>query len=610
MSARRSRRDESGVYALIFAALTLALMMAAAFTVDIASQVNSKQQLTKQLDTAAQAGSFRLDLSSGSAARARADAVSFAQDNGSDSTLYIDFWCVVARGNPGTNPATAKASQIPRTCNPGGTAPWRVDTLPHMVCSELLCAIPCPEIGAGITCNTIRVSSVRDVPFTFGPAGGVPKGRTGAVVSVACKGPCGSLPPNPMDVAVVADRTSSMDDTELSQMVTGIRGMLKVMTPSQQYVALGTIGRSSVSATPSSEPSASCPVAASGSRTSGAWIPVPFTNDYLNANESDLNTTASSALVRSVGCLDQSSTGTALAAPMKAAARYLLGGAYATNNLSSLPGRPVGVPRKVLIFETDGEPNESTGGGPTGSTSLDNASDPFAGDDTSTTVGPVTTSASTPTQTTQTRIVTPSGCHQQSCKKTYTDTLVNVGQTDTRTTTTTYYDNGDAACNNLGAVASNAKAAGILVITIAYGLSGTNCGATHGPPMSSSSSAAAPKVVVSPASCNAGTVTNQRLDLTCGQNATVTTTTVTTVTVTNRIDDGEPTVLGTLAAAASPVPGGGASTSNGCATAAAVATENADGDFFFCAAAASDLANIFEAALGQAVTGITLMNLP
>ncbi len=79
----------------------------------------------------------------------------------------------------------------------------------------MICAIPCVEPTPNtatpkIACNTIRVYQGRDVPFTFARAGGIQKGNTGNVVSVACKGSCGTINPNPLDVAVIADRTLSM----------------------------------------------------------------------------------------------------------------------------------------------------------------------------------------------------------------------------------------------------------------------------------------------------------------------------------------------------------------------------------------------------------------
>ena len=191
------------------------------------------------------------------------------------------------------------------------------------------------------------------------------------MTSVACKGSCGTIPPNPMDVAVVADRTGSMSSADITAMITGIKSMFQVMTPSQQYVALGTIGRSkqgasSTSCTGSakawSEPSSS-------DTTKGPWMPVPFSNDYLTAGTTNIN--ANSTLVKAVECLkNSSSTGTHLASPMKYAARYLLG--IDPNNLGSLPAR-TGTIRKAIIFETDGAPNEKIATG--GSTTLNNPGD-------------------------------------------------------------------------------------------------------------------------------------------------------------------------------------------------------------------------------------------
>ena len=53
--------------------------------------------------------------------------------------------------------------------------------------------------------------------------------------------------------------------------------------------------------------------------------------------------------------MSDTAQGTTLAAPMKAAAKYLLG--LTANNLGSLPERTP-LPREVLSFETDGQPNE------------------------------------------------------------------------------------------------------------------------------------------------------------------------------------------------------------------------------------------------------------
>jgi hypothetical protein len=271
-------------------------------------------------------------------------------------------------------------------------------------------------------------------------------------------------------------------------MISGIRSMLTVMTPSQQYVSLGTIGPAkNNAATLTSTTCRSDPYSGSLSSTgtSWRWMSLPFHADYQAATTPP-TPNAGSDLVKAIDCLNRSSsTGTHLAAPMKAAARYLLG--HDANNLASLPPR-TGTPKKVLIFETDGQPNES-----------------FSG-------------------------------------------------TSTTLTTNAYpgSSNGATACTNLGTVASNAKAADITVITVAYNLDTHRCSGSSGP-----------------------------------------------------------TVTGTLAAAASPDPAGNPSDAdNACDSAALRATENADGDFFFCAASGDDMAEVFRTAIGSASGGIRLIRLP
>ena len=72
-----------------------------------------------------------------------------------------------------------------------------------------------------------------------------------------------------------------------------------------------------------------------------------------------------------------------------------------------------------------------------------------------------------------------------------------------------------------------------------------------------------------------------------------------------------PTVTATLAGAASPDVNGVASDAdNDCSTATRRATENADGDFFFCAASGDDMAALFVHAIGSASGGIKLIKMP
>jgi hypothetical protein len=325
------------------------------------------------------------------------------------------------------------------------------------------------------------VEDGKDVGYSFAPVIGIDQGNTGSLSSSACKGSCGAEAPNPMDVVFVADRTSSMSTTDRNLMIAAIKSTLQTMTPSQQYVALGTIHRSS--ATPGS-----CITTPSSSATSGPWIPVPFKDDYTLPPSSPGGTPPlnnSSTLVSGVNCLTASSQGTYLAAPLKAAARYVLG--LTPNNLGSLPAREP-TPRKAIIFETDGQPNENN---ITGSTSLSSSSD--------------------------------------------------IGNSD-----------GGTACTNLSQVATNAKGQGVLIITIAFG------------------------------------------DATSAQ-----------------CESGGQYVRNVLAAAASPDAQGAASDAdNNCSTSSLRTTENADGDFFFCAASGSELASIFASAINQLNPNTRLVRIP
>ena len=636
----RRKRDELGVVAIIAALLALLLLMFAAYAVDIGMQVNRKHQLNDTLDSAAQAGAFELP---GSSITARAKALEFAaaHDPTETGTLApnVDFWCVVA--SKGTAPNfVVETLDIPSTCNPG-TSPYTPGanyktTGRAVTCSKLICAIPCVEPTPNnatppIACNTIRVFQGRSVPFGFAPAGGIQQGHTGNVISVACKGSCGTVPPNPMDVAIVADRTNSMGLTNLNKLIAGIKDMLKVMTPSMQYVALGTIGRSqptSASQTGNCAGSSTALTHPSSAGTTGRWVPISFSDNYVDGSQ-NLNT--SSALVKGVECLNKSYTsgypgsdiyqGTTLAAPMKAAARYLLG--TDPNNLSALPNNRTPTPNKVLIFETDGQPNERTPVNPTlpyttglGSNSLGDSTDIFS--------HPLRTlPAVNATQADTSVLTTPSGKRV---------TTITHNKTVTHT-----YNGGSTACQNLIDVAANAKAAGIIVIMIGYNMAPVlpadeatelkapqrsgqpkKCQDYDGIKSDYSNLSGTPANSYNYDTSSSNTVTNS--DTSPGVNCPapnetkkcITITKTTTVTSYKRSLASTP-VLNVMAAAASPTRGDVPVPSvaqNDCSTQALRDTENSDGDFLFCASSGTDMAPIFRTALGQVSKGIKLIKMP
>ena len=335
---------------MLFALLIPVLFGVLAVALDIGKLVYEHQQLSNALDAAALAGAASLP---NDPAGASAAALAYARANDSEALPSVTFWCVVASAGAATGVASG---QIPSVCDPG--------TVAGAKCNDRICAIPCIP-GSGHTCNTITVTDDKDVPFAFAPVIGVDTGNTGSLASDACRGSCGAQSPNPMDIALVADRTGSMSAANRNLMVTGIKSTLQTMTKEQQYVALGTIHRSSSSP-------GSCITKPSTDNT-GPWIPVPFSNNYtLNpatpGATPPLNT--SSTLVSGLDCLTSSSGGTYLASPLKAAARYVLGSA--ANNLASLPVRSTPA-RKGIVFETDGQPNEENIS--TGTTSLNDAGD-------------------------------------------------------------------------------------------------------------------------------------------------------------------------------------------------------------------------------------------
>lgn len=357
----RGERGERGAIAIMTAFLTVVMLVVAALAVDISTQVNERQKLYDTIDAAAHAGAYSLPIPPPGMPTARAAALDFFEKNDLPPSTppvvpTVDFFCVVASKLVG-GIWVVDTSQIPATCNPVSAGGVYTVSL-TLKCNSKICAIPCD--GASDVCNTVKVTGTKTVPFSFAPVIGINSGGTGSVSSVACKGSCGNIPPNPMDVAVVADRTGSMSDTDIRAMRDGIKGMFQEMTPSQQYVALGTIGRSKLGAAPTC---LSQPWDDRYPAQKGPWMPVPFTTDYLLPGTTTLDT--NNSLVQGVNCLtNKSSTGTWLASPLKSAARYLLGSPYDANNLGSLPPR-TGTVRKAIIFETDGAPNESTVAGST-----------------------------------------------------------------------------------------------------------------------------------------------------------------------------------------------------------------------------------------------------
>lgn len=346
-------RDERGATALLVAIVAVVLFGAAALAVDYSALAMERQQLHDNIDAAAHAGAFELP---DNGADAVAQATAFAKSQDSVLTPDVATFCVVAsRGTP----PTVNTDQVPTTCDPG--------TIAGQKCNSRICVIPCSP-AEGDRCNAVRVSETKSVPYGFAKVIGFSDGSTGTVTSLACKGSCGSETPNPLDVVIMADRTRSMTDANRNAMSLAIENMLLTMDPTMHYVALGAINKS--------VPVSGCPTQAGpypfgGSQEAGmkngTWVPTDFSRTYASGDAGARVASPTDPVVMGLRCLRGTSTdpakgassayyGTHLAAAMKGAARKLL--VPSENNLASMPARPGGPARKVIIFETDGRPFE------------------------------------------------------------------------------------------------------------------------------------------------------------------------------------------------------------------------------------------------------------
>ncbi len=419
-------RNDEGATIVIVAALSIVLLGAAAMAIDISRFTYQRQLTQNALESGAQAGAFYLPGSPNAAIAAARSAARFV-DGQSNPT--ITPYCVVPYTGVVPNTTNAKSydsSTVSSYCTPGATMAQLSAAYAAVRCNSVICSFPCAIVSGatptGVSCNTLGLAESRVVNYLFGPVMKVFSAGFGGSTNIAaaCRGSgCARSTPNPMNVVVVADRTKSMFNSGgIDPLVTAIKGMLKVMTPSQQFVALSTMGPS--------VPENSCKVANAPSVTASnaKWVPVDFSKDYLTS-PGVLNA-ASDLTQKGLDCIYSSggSIGTFLASALKYAARYLLG--LDTNNLSSLPTTRSTPVKQAIIFETDGAPYEST------------------------------------------ENLKPDAPASSTLSSSSTNVLENSGLL--------WNKNSSMACENFKQVATRAKARGILVITVGYSISGTTCG--------------------------------------------------------------------------------------------------------------------------------------
>jgi hypothetical protein len=382
---------------VITALLAVVLLTCGALSVDVGSQVDQRQELQNTLDSAALSGAMLLP--DANAAQTQALAVAHADDP--NVTPAVAYFCIV--GSTGTPPVVNPLG-IPGSCNPG-PAPYTAAAYPGLKCNTTICAIPCVP-SQGDTCNALQLQGQKDVPYHFAPVIGIDKGSTGALGALACKGGCGSPVITPIDLAIIADRTSSMSNEALTAVKSGVQGMLTMFDPTNIQVAFGMNSLSKTS---------SCATHSAQKNDNGQWFPIStggsaLYKDYVVAGSNPQVLNPASPLVAGINCMTQSNgLGTWLAAPIDAA----------TELLSTDPKHNPAA-KKVIVYMTDGEPNEGY------------------------TSGRVATGRNT---------VVPS--------------KLAWGSTNAAT-----------ACGDASTAAGDAKAAGVTVVTIAYDVSTAKCGST------------------------------------------------------------------------------------------------------------------------------------
>lgn len=388
LGLRWSRTRDRGATAVVIALCMVILCGSAAFSFDLANLTWSRQTLRNITDAAAQAGASSLPDTTA----AKAAALAYFARYDTSYVPQVKALCM-AVSTGGTKPAAGAISAATCDPNPGVTTTY-LNGVGGVICDQNFCAIPCDNAGA--VCNAIKVYAVKTVPFYFAPVIGIPSGTTGAITSVSCSNSCGGML-NAMDVAIIADRTPSMSNGDFNAMKSGIETTLQSMTPEYQLVTLGTIHRSNALATdpckthlgPVVQPSKTTGYYLDGGARAGKWLPLAqgttatgFSSSYLTGTLGSTGRTLplTSGLGYQVDCMDHYDStamidpktnqsnypwGTHLAAPLKAAARLLLGSDQ--SNLSALSAqratllKPGSTVKQWIILETDGQPDETMG---------------------------------------------------------------------------------------------------------------------------------------------------------------------------------------------------------------------------------------------------------
>lgn len=304
----RLRREDGQVVSLLAVGLLVALLGVAAIVIDVGHAYVVKHKLQAMVDASALAAADALP----SATQAQATALTYVGRN----------------ADVGSGVVLQQAS----------VQPWCLKSVSYCFGNAAGAAPPPGNDQA----NGVVVKETATVPTTFMKLFGVPT-MTVHASATAC-GMCGS---QPLDVALVVDRTGSMADN-MQDLISGVRTFLGSLDPNLDHVSLLVLPPK-----PSYYGSYDCypapalsalPLGFLNSYSSAAdngYLLVDDSSDYRSA-DGTLN--SSSKLVQDVNCLTAGGS-----------TAYKQALAAAQADLQSLPARK-GVQR-VVVFESDGAAN-------------------------------------------------------------------------------------------------------------------------------------------------------------------------------------------------------------------------------------------------------------
>jgi hypothetical protein len=310
--------DERGQHLVMVTALLVALLGISALVLDIGMLMIERRMLQNAVDAGALAAAFYLPHDEQMAQAAALQYIGYNVDGVAPADINISFRCMVSDTDQNNQP---DPGTVPEICNPGNAT---------FTCRDGRCAAMC-DPDAGHTCNTSVVIASKRVKLSFAALFGLPTASAGPLRAAACGGSCGTALLTPLDLAIILDRSNSMQGPDLPNTKNAVKAVLEWLNPTRHHVALTVLGPS--------DPLNVCN--AEWAEDGGVWLPVSLSDDYQLLSG---NLDGGSLLVQTINCLNNSSVGTDLGNPMEAARQHLINDGRA------------GI-QKAIILLTDGEAN-------------------------------------------------------------------------------------------------------------------------------------------------------------------------------------------------------------------------------------------------------------